>query len=50
MKKKILEAVGIFLLGIGSCEQLVLFALIGLFLLYRVAKGEEYEDCSKDRD
>ena len=50
MKKKILEGAGMFFLAIGSCEQLVMFALIGFYLLYRAAKGEVYEDCSEDRD
>ena len=42
MKKKILEGAGMFFLAIGSCEQLIMFALIGFYLLYRAAKGEEY--------
>ena len=50
MKKKILEGAGMFFLAIGSCEQLVMFALIGFYLLYRTAKGEDYEDCSEDGD
>ena len=43
MKKKILEGVGMRFVAIGSCEQLVMFALIGFYLLYRVAKGDDYE-------
>ena len=50
MKKKILEGVGMLFVAIGSCEQLVMFALIGFYLLYRVAKGEDYEVCSEDGD
>lgn len=50
MKKKILEGVGMLFVAIGSREQLVMFALIGFYLLYRVAKGEDYEDCSEDGD
>ena len=48
MKKKILEGVGMLFVAIGSCEQLV--ALIGFYLLYRAAEGEDYEDCSEDGD
>lgn len=44
MKEKILEGAGMILLAIGSCDQLVMFALIGLYLLYRAAKGANYED------
>lgn len=50
MKKKILEGVGMLFVAIGSCEQFVMFALIGFCLLCRAAKGENYEDCSEDGD
>ena len=48
MKKKILEGVGMLFVAIGSCEQLVMFALIGFYLLYRAAKGEDYEALIQD--
>lgn len=41
MKKKILEGVGMLFVAIGSCEQLVMFALIGFYLLYRAAEGDQ---------